>query len=260
LIIPAATVNAHESWLQPVDYQLPVDTMAKLDVVTGQSFSGHRLSFNPARFTRLQVNDEFGVKDIAGRLGDLPAVQFEPLKEGLYSVVYQTRGSEIQYESAEQFRQFAEKEGVEWILAQHKARGLPASDFSETFIRYSKALIAVGHGRGQDRVMGMPFELVALENPMRLKTNELALKLIWNGKAVSGLLSVYEKPTNREVVLQTYQIAANGEVRIELLPNRQYLLNVVKMEAIDPSKEDGSVWRSHWASLTFSTAFSKVIE
>jgi len=260
IILPVSVVNAHESWLQPVDYQLPLHTVAKLDVVTGQNFSGHRLSFNPARFARLQSGDEVEIKNISGRLGDLPAVQFQPSNEGLYSIVYQTNGSEIHYDSAEKFRQFAEKEGVEWIIEEHKKRDLPASDFSETFIRYSKTLVAVGHGRGRDRVMGMPFELVALQNPMHPETDQLTLRLVWKGKAESGLLSVYEKTMDREVTLQTFQIAENGEVKIRLQPNRQYLLNTVKMEAVLNSQEDQPVWRSHWASLTFSTEFTTGIE
>ncbi len=256
LIIPVSAVNAHESWLQPVDYQIPLNAVAKLDVVTGQNFSGHRLSFNPARFERLEFDHGTGARNILGRLGDLPAIQFVPRKEGLYSIVYQSSGSEIQYESAEQFREFAEKEGVEWVLEVHRERGLPAFGFSETFIRYSKALVGVGHSKGQDRVAGMPFELVALQNPMHLQTDLLTLRLTWRGEVESGLLSVYKKSTDQNVTLRTYEIASNGEVTIRLQPNSQYLLNAVKMEIIEADKANQPVWRSHWASLTFSTEVS----
>jgi len=255
LIIPVGAADAHEAWLQPVHYQVSQDSTVELDVMAGENFKGHSLSFNPVRFSRLQRDNGTGAQDISGRLGDLPAIQFPPTGAGLYSIVYQTRGSEITYNSVEKFREFAEKEGVDWVIQQHKKRNLPDAGFSELFFRYCKALVGVGHSAGNDRYFGMPFELVALDNPFSA-TDMLTLQLLWDGQPAAGLLSVYAKTPGTAVDLNTYSIDTRGEIRIPLKANTAYLLNVVRMEPMVAKEPGQPVWKSHWASLTFATSGS----
>ncbi len=253
LIIPWGSSFAHEAWLQPTEYKVQKDGVVKVDVMAGEDFAGHRLSYNPVRFSRLQFSLEGVTGELTGRLGDLPAVQFAPGGEGLHTIVYQTTGSEITYKSAEQFETFAIKEGVDWVLDSHRQRNLPRDGFKETFYRYCKTLVGVGHSRGADQSMDMPYELVALQNPVTGSLEQLTLQLLWQGSAEPGLLSVYRKSADDRVTLDTFSINENGQVTIPLMDNSRYLLNAVKMRAIEAASEEQPVWESHWASLTFAT-------
>ncbi len=254
MIIPCGKTLAHEAWLQPAEYFVSFDDQVKIDAMSGENFAGYRLAYNPVRFSRLEIGHEGVTKEFSGRLGDLPAVQFKPETEGLHIVVYQTTGSNITYQSREQFETFAKKEGVEWILKAHQERKLAPAGFKEAFYRYCKTLVGVGHSAGADQYMNMPYELIALKNPASAQLDQLPLQLRWRGKGEPGFLSVYQRVRGGEVNLETFLIDKAGRVTIPLNPASEYLLNVVKMQAIELVDEGQPVWESHWASLTFSTA------
>ena len=156
---------AHEAWIDPARYQVSPGASLSGHIRVGQLLKGNGQVFNPERFRRLDLIDSSGTRPVRGRLGDFPAIRVKLQNEGLVTLVYQSAGSRIRYDEPGKFENFANKEGVAWVLAAQQQRGQDLEGFSETFYRHAKSLIAVGAGEGQDRSLGLRFELVLHDNP-----------------------------------------------------------------------------------------------
>ncbi|MBO6837905.1 MAG: DUF4198 domain-containing protein [Alphaproteobacteria bacterium] len=236
----------HEFWIEPYAYR--VDSGAPIigNTKTGQDFKGYRHLYLPQRFTRFELHGPDGVRDVAGIVGDVPALNAETGADGLHVVVYQSTQQTVDFDDWAIFEGYLEDEGLPPLLDRHVARGLDPNAFTEGFIRCAKSLVAVGGTDGQDKAVGMPLELVMSDNPFRTKTP--ALRLVWMGKALANRQikilhkTAVESPATRHTVVTD----ADGAARLPDLGPGQYLLNAVQLiENADPP------WLSYWASLTF---------
>lgn len=109
--------------------------------------------------------DDVGSLAVEGENGDMPAVEVAARSEGLAILVYESRYRALTYDSFDVFRGFLVDKDETWVLGEHATRNLPTNGVREAYRRFSKALVAVGAGRGTDRVTGMEMELVAEANP-----------------------------------------------------------------------------------------------
>ena len=224
-----------------------------IDIMAGEMFKGHSLSYNPVRFSRLQLAVRDRVIDIKGRLGDLPAIRITPRTGGLHTILYQSTGSEIEYNTPQKFTDFAEQEGLGWLDEAHQRRGLPSSGFTETFYRYCKSLLDVGTGGGKDQARGLLAELITLENPYTFEGSHLPVKLLWRGEpAVGTQVSIFHRSTDGAAIRSIAITDRFGVARIPLVDAGSYLLSAVLVEPGESNDPVDPVWVSHWASLTFA--------
>ena len=143
------------------------------------------------------------------------------------------------------------------VAERHLERGLPQTDFAETYSRYVKSLVLVGDDpTGQDKATGMKIELVALQNPYTLAAgDELSVQLFYLGRPLQDhQVSIFTQDQQRETQLQISRIRTdeNGQVHFQLQEGKMYMLNAIKITEVDGQ---GKVaWESFWTSLTFELA------
>lgn len=158
-------VLAHEFWIEPQRFQVNSNASLQADLRNGQRFDGIDLAYFDHLVARHEVVQDGKVQAVAARMGDLPAFQLPPLPEGLAVLVHQTRPARLLYTDWAAFETFLRHKDLAWAIADHRNRGLPETRFFETYTRHAKSLVAVGHGRGADRLRGLEIEFLALANP-----------------------------------------------------------------------------------------------
>lgn len=252
----AAPLSAHEFWLEPTAYQVPVDGRLTANIVNGQNFEGVILPFLPQRFVHFKdfVGDK--VSDVEGRPGDTPALDMAPLAEGLNVLAYQARYATVDYETWEKFEKFALHKDLGDLLPRHQERGYPMENFKELYARYSKTLIGVGNGAGSDRRVGLETEIVALTNPY---TDDLSagmkVQLFYQANArANSQIEVFEKAPDDTVSIFLVRTDSNGIATIPVKSGYAYMADAVVLR--DPSENNatatGAIYETLWANLTFA--------
>lgn len=242
-------VLAHEAWILPYDFNQNKSALIKAHIQVGQQFKGNSQLYNPDKFERLEVIRNGASTPVQGRTGDLPAIAHELIEPGMHVLLHQSTGNIISYGNWDKFVHFTEKEGVSWAQQEHLSRGYPREDFNEIFIRYAKALITWQNVDGRDTRSGMPFEIVALNNPY-LDGGKLRVEVLWKGAPYANAqLSVFSKKPGEKAVRTTLKTDTEGRVDVPVSRGTRYLLNSVQMEPL-AYRHNSPLWRSHWASMT----------
>lgn len=248
------TATAHEFWLEPLSFKLKQGDNIQAHIKVGQGLDGDTYAFFPSNFERFDLTVNDSTSPLKNRFAQKPAVDQLPTSDGLHVLTYQSRPSKLRYEKREIFEKFLKAEGIEWVLEAHEKRGLHSLDFTELFKRFAKSLIKVGEGKGQDRLMGLPFEWVVLTNPYTesgLKT--VTAQLFFEDKPFAdSAVNVFMKRDGKvsEVQLKTDKA---GKVDVSVTDGGLFLINAVHMVIPEGevARESKAAWMSLWASTTF---------
>lgn len=246
--------RAHEFWIAPEQYQIAPGTPLRANLRVGEGFKGSPQSYFPQQFARFDVTMGEQMAPVEGRIGDIPAMNMTPAREGLAVVVHETRGHSLRYRDRALFERFVAHKDLGDVLARHVARGLPPLDFRESYTRYAKSLVGVGHGAGMDREIGLKTEIVALTNPYVQDVSDgFFARVLHNGTPRAGaLVELFERSPDGAVEVTQHRTNAKGDVLVPVRAGSEYLIDAVVME--DTGNDDpaaGPVWHSAWASLTF---------
>lgn len=257
LFLVSSTVKAHEMWIQPLNYSVKPGNKIFANETVGQNFKGNKYAYLKSSYKSLNISVGDKTTAVNSRLGDLPTIQEDSSVEGLYIITAETTPSELTYEKPEIFAKFLKLDGLEWVFEAHKKRGLPEKGFKEIYRRNPKTLVKVGHGKGQDKVFGLPLEWIAETNPYTTEGN-IKARLLWQGKPAAKMqVNVFNKPKrnspNAELIKTIFITDAAGRVEIPRANGGLFLINSVKMIQPDAktSAQTGAVWESIWGSLTY---------
>ena len=165
LSLIAAPVTAHEFWIEPLAYQVAPEGRLEANIVNGQEFAGAKLAYLPQRFVNFALFAGSETTRVEGRPGDIPALQQDPVAEGLNIAAYQANNATVDYADWEKFQKFVDHKDFGDVLSQHEARGISVDGFKEVYSRHSKTLFGVGNSEGSDRRVGLETEIVELTNP-----------------------------------------------------------------------------------------------
>jgi len=247
---------AHEFWISPVTYAIEPGEQAEANLRIGQNFIGPAYSYQTRQFERFEVLQDGVATLVNGRLGDVPAMAMEGLQDGLAIVVHETVDNTLTYKEWAKFKKFVDHKDL-GVLDDHVARGIRTEDFKEDYRRFTKALIAVGSGAGADQEVGMQTEIIALNNPYTEALDEMAVKVLLDGAPrPDAQVELFVRDTKGEIEVLLYRTDANGISRFPVNPGYEYLVDAVTMETLPNSDpDDGAVWRSLWAALTFKMPF-----
>jgi hypothetical protein len=255
-LILAGPARSHEYWIEPVTYTVPENSIVAAALFNGQNFSGTEFPFLPQAFARFEIALADRVVPVSGRLGDRPALQMPPLGEGLHVAIFETPGDKVEYTDFARFKGFVEHKDFRGALADHAARGLPETGFSEFYTRHSKALIAVGHGAGTDRAFGLETEIVALANPYTdALGGRMPVRVLYQGAPrADAQVELFAKAPDGTVAVTLHRTDADGVARLPVAAGHSYLVDAVVLR--EPSAAlaagRGVVWESLWAALTFA--------
>lgn len=270
------SLRAHEMWIEPIDFTVKSKGKIYAHHKVGQNFKGNTYAYLDKNFKHLKISQGKYDKDVKSRLGDMPFIQETVSNDGLVTLTAISIGNKLIYKTEDQFRKFIQSEKLNWVLAEHKKRGLPSQGFTELFIRSAKSLVKVGHGNGEDRKIGLPLEWVLKDNPYTTNNKNITACLYWQGskvinKPIHIFTKVPVKSVDKDQTLEKkvtnlfkrkkYKLSdafmTTDETGCVLIVRNKgfYLLNAVKMmEPDDVTKnKTNAVWESNWGSLTFST-------
>ncbi|MDX8348959.1 DUF4198 domain-containing protein [Cognatiyoonia sp. IB215446] len=247
---------AHEFWIEPKAYQIPADGKLEADLVNGEEFRGVTIPYLPGNFVNFVLFAGADGARVQGRRGDIPALNQDPLTDGLHVVAYQARNATVDYENWRKFQRFVDHKDLGNVREQHDARDLPITDFTEVYSRYSKSLIGVGDGAGADRRVGLETEIVALTNPY---TDDLSdgfrVQLHYlNDVRANEQVEVFARAPGGAVDITLYRTDANGVATFPVMPGHAYMVDAVVLRApsTDVAERTGAVWQTLWANLTFA--------
>ena len=250
-------VQGHEFWIDPVSHSVPEGAPILADTRVGQAFEGSSYSYNPKTFRRFEIAQGSTVAPVEGRLGDRPALSQTAPGSGLAVALHVTTDNELRYSEFAKFETFVGHKDADWVLAQHAARGLPETGFTELYSRYAKALVAVGDGSGADRDFGLLTEITALANPYTDDISAgLPVRVTYDGAPrVDAQVEVFEKSASGVVSIFTVVTDADGRALVPVKRGHRYMLDAVVLRAPSDLKAatTGAVWESLWANLTFET-------
>ena len=256
LLLFAAPALAHEFWIEPKDFRVEPGAAIRADLKTGQKFKGDVFPYLRDRFVSYRLTGRSGGGDVARYDGASPSLDVRAAQPGLNIVTYHSRPDRLIYRDWDKFTAYAEYEGLDQAVAEHRRRGLPETDFSETYIRCAKALIQAGPVTAQDRdrAIGMPLELVAQANPYaEEQSGAFAVRLLWRGEPLGGVqVAIFQDRGGGNVRRSVVRTGKDGIAFVPLDGGGRFLLNAVQLLPADPNS--GDEWESHWASLTFAVA------
>ncbi len=251
-------LSAHEYWIEPDkpsgNMQLKIFAYARV----GQNFKGPEQYYIPGEIEKIVITDPMSSYKIEKNIGDNPIFNEVAKNPGLQILSYKTTPLKLTYDKFEKFEKFVRKQGLARVVDLHRKRGLPDAKFFEYYVRYSKALLTRGNSNGADQRIGFLFELIVQKNPYEFKAGindgTLPIKLIWQDKPLANAqISVFRKSKEGEEPTHI-TTDASGIAILSVKIGETYMLNSVEMTAEKP--ETGAVWKSHWASTTF-TAMAK---
>ena len=254
MTLPILSAHAHELWLDSRQFKPPEGEKVEIELRNGQNFKGINLSYFNNRVKQFfwVQNDER--QDVKSRSGDVPAMSTTIEDAGLIIVVYESTPSTLTYNSWKKFTNFTSHKDFPDAQKSHTDRGLPKEGFKEKYHRYSKALVTRGHGKGSDRNFGLETEFVAQTNPY-LDTSEAGFKaqLLYQQKPrENAQVEVFERDPEGSVVIYYLRTDTEGLVTLPIKAGFDYLLDAVVLREAAPETQDGAVWESLWAAMTFS--------
>lgn len=197
-------------------------------------------------------------RELRSRDGDRPALRLSLSQERLATVVHESNIDKLDFKVWEKFVSYTDKEGLSAIARQHLSEGNPKPDdnnpIRELYARFAKTLVTPnGTTQGDDVATGLTIELVALENPMRIKAGAgLPVQLLFRREPLEGAtVKVFAAPGQEH----SRRLITDAQGRV-LVPDDgpgPYLLNAIAMTKVVATGDvaEGADWQSFWASLTF---------
>ena len=272
LLLAASATLGREFWLEiPHNFRLPASGgTRRLRLLTGQNFEGEQW---PGKARRVRCLARYGPApaDSTGLTPRQPgptdtlAASIDFRAPGTHLVALQTTAAFLRL-PAEKFTAYLTEEGLTNALALRRVRHQDTAAGREAYRRCAKTLVQVGPAPANAapadtayrRVLGWALELVAEQNPYRLRPGAaLTVRVLRAGQpAASAQVQVWERqaggqPT-RHAVLHANQ---NGRLLLRVSGPGPYLLAAVDMVPMPrpaPAGMPPADWLSTWASLTFA--------
>lgn len=247
--------QAHEFWIDPVEFRVSTETPVVADLRVGQLYNGAAQSYFPKNFRLFEIAQGDARVAVEGRVGDRPALSQSVEKEGLVVLLHATTDFRLAYDDFDKFKNFVTHKDADWVLEAHETRGLPETGFGEAYSRYAKSLVAIGDGAGRDRAFGLETELVAGANPYSDDlSGGMPVSLFYEGSPrADAQIEVFERGVTGEVRVFTVKTDAEGRAVVPVSPGNRYMLDAVVLREPAPTiaSKLNAVWESLWANLTF---------
>lgn len=260
LCILSSQVQAHEFWIEPEPYAVPVDGSVTATLRNGETFAGSSFSYIPGRTERFDMVTAEGMLPVPARMGDDPAFDVDGLPEGLVVIVHETGDQTLTYTPRgdrsgwERFVDFTEHKAMDDVPERHLERGFDREGVTEQYRRFAKALVAVGDGAGADAPTGLRAEIVAEANPYTDDLSDgLPVRVLLDGAPrADAQVELFERAPDGGVAVTTHRTDGNGVAVLPVRTGHEYLADAVTIEPLDPVEADGAQWRTLWAALTFA--------
>jgi uncharacterized GH25 family protein len=253
----ASAAQAHEFWLMPQSFSVPLAQPFQLELRVGAGWPGESLGRNPDYIERFGFVDAQGERRIAGQPGGNPAGVVTAKKRGAAWAVFRSKRSALTLE-ADKFESYLREEGLESIIEARRLNGTSKLPGRELYSRCAKSLLQVGNGSATPpaflkRNTGLTLELIPQTDPHQLRGGgAFTVQLLYLNQPLRGAL-VKALPQTAADAAKSPQLTgrtdAQGRVTLPLPHGGVWLINAVHMVAAAPQLN--ADWESVWSSLTF---------
>ncbi len=250
----ALPVAAHEFWIEPEGYRVDNGAHIVAHFRNGEGFKGNRLAFLPSQYPEHEIVVGEARQPFSSTLGQRPAFDDAAPAEGMVTLAVTSSTQRIRYKTWEKFQAFVDHKDLGVTLDEHKAMGHPDSAFRESYRRFAKALVGVGHARGADQQLGLEIELVALANPYTADlSGGMPVQAFLGGAPLSDVqIELFQKNAEDDVRISLHRTDAEGIAVLPVARGHSYLVDTVHLRAAPAGSEADVVWETLWASLTFA--------
>lgn len=252
LLILAAPIHAHDTWLAPAVYRTAAEGPVTLSLSSGMEFPKLDHAIAPDRVASATWRSADGRGDLPAGTSGTNALEWRARTAAgitTFSVVLHPRPSKLK---REQVREYVDHLGIPNAAAVF-AEWQRTSKDEETayrYMKYAKTFVRAGaatDSRTFAQPAGMRLELVPQNDPTSLTAGgALEVVLLDAGKA----LAHYPVSLLREGAKEPIAAATDGEGRVRLrVPGKgRYMLRATTLE---PSAEKAAAWDVHFTTITF---------
>jgi Domain of unknown function (DUF4198) len=248
-LLSAATLSAHDFWIEPSTFHPPPGTTVALHLRVGQGLVGDALPRSAAGVERFFVRQADGEAQIDGLENTDPAGWLRADGGSTAVIAYTSRGAYLELPAAK-FEEYLKAEGLERVLDMRAQRGLGSAPGRETFFRYAKALLT-GHTASAlaTRPLGLRYEIVPDEDPTQ-HPRSFRAHVLYAGQPLAGaqVVAISKSDPAARLIVRT---DGQGTVSFVLPHSGVWLVKSVhSVSAWIFSRAD---WESLWASLIFES-------
>ena len=158
-------VQAHELWLEPVNFKFNNKEISKTHINVGQNFMGTPFGYYEPNKKSLYLENKNKVINLPQRDGNFPAIQTLILDKGFHILNYETNYEFLKYESVEKFEDFLKEQGLESVVGNLYTNKIP----TESYRRFAKAIMTDGNKGFFIQKPKLDFEIIALTSPYSSK-------------------------------------------------------------------------------------------
>jgi uncharacterized GH25 family protein len=248
---------AHEFWIQPERFWLPVDAATPMTLQVGTGTERQRSQLPARRVLRFDATASGGealdlrpALTLGGPTAD-GALSFA--RPGVYVVTLRSDANAQSHQSAARFNAYAQEEGLTPALETRAERGLQAIDASERYSRQTKALVQVGDGGGaQDAVtrpVGLTLEIVPEVSPYALpRPAALPVRVLYEGRPLAGALVKLTDLAHDAAPLEQHRTDGEGRAGFVMPTGGAWMMDVVWTK---PLTDEGVDFETVFSSLSF---------
>lgn len=257
----AASVQAHDFWIQPERYRIAPDTPTSLTLQVGHGSDRQRSKIGLRRITRFAAVAADGRSvDLRERLhpSDASNGDFE-LPVGGYLLVLETDARAQSHLPAIRFNDYLQAEGLTPALQDRQRNGRMQADGSENYSRRSKAIVRVGASDAMtpaqwrallSRPLGLPLEIVLDQNPYaQPRPSRLPLRVLYEGRTLAGALVKLTRLEDDAQPFATRYTDAEGRADFAMPAQGRWLLNVIWTKPLPALSETD--YETVFSSLSF---------
>lgn len=248
----AAAASAHDLWLLPPTVAIPKKT-AIVEASVGMDFPLSVLAPDTERYPRKFVMAPDGTSaplKSAGKRELLSLLEFTPTQAGVHVIAVETTPKILELE-ADRFNDYLVTDGLPHIFrlrSKEKTLNQPAK---ERYRKSPKALVTVGKDFAGpwDKPLGLPLEIVALQNPFERKIGDtLRIKVLFLKAPLPNANLGWHRPGDGDTPAGYVRSDKNGEA---LIPIAATGLMTIRLTHMTRPKMPDYEWESFWTTLTF---------
>jgi uncharacterized GH25 family protein len=253
---------AHDFWLEPTQFQYDDASPIAVQFKVGHKDDINHWNLTWDKIVALRSYSSTGVVDMAA--GVIPKSNLLPgmakstsLSAGSYVVGFESYHS-VSVLKADQFNDYAKKEGLKEIVEYRANKGLEGYSGEELYSRKAKAIVQVGETLTDNvtKPIGHTLEIVPRSHPLKLgDDSSLTVQVLFKGEPLKDALidSVPLKNATHEA--QSFLTDDNGKATFTFKETGAVKLNVVWGVPLKSNiKAD---FETYFSSLTFAVASTK---
>ena len=240
-------MQAHELWLEPVNFKFNNKEVSKIHINIGQNFMGTPFGYYDPNKKSLYLENRNKVISLPQRDGNFPAIQTLILDKGFHILNYETNYEFLKYESVEKFENFLKEQDLQSAVDNFDTNKIP----TESYRRFAKVLMTDGNKDFFIQKPKLDFEIIALNSPYGLKGDLFEFQLFNKKKPLRNWQITIFSKDEKNFYKKKIKTDSNGVGQVRTLENRTYLLSAVKLDKANylQKLKFKSDWFSLWASL-----------